>query len=219
MNLPDIFDAILEFGGDVAVGGAKQAGRALIAGYLKRKAEAARDILLEEIRSGDKLPPQVASDDDAVAVIYRYLRSANEGAARINLRLLAKAIVGKMRTTALLADEFNLYADALASLSRDEIIVIATIWKQHAAPRPFRPTISGPVATPWHATVLNLQDDGWPGGRVVAAANRAQRSGLIIASAQSGFNGGGGLLFSPSAMLEELVKTVDFDDALRAEPE
>ena len=216
MNLPDVFDAILEFGGDIAVGGAKQAGRSLIAGYLKRKADAARDILLEEIQTGETLPPQGASSDDTVAVIFRYLRAANEGAARVNLRLLAKAIVGNLRTGSLVADEFQLYADALANLSRDEIIVIGALWRQREAPEQFQQTT--PEARPygWPVVVASLEGSGWKAGRAQDAATRAQRSGLVIASVHSGF-GSATISFAPSTMMEELAKTVDFEDALRAE--
>jgi hypothetical protein len=45
----------------------------------------------------------------------------------LNVRLLAKAIAGKLRAGSLVADEFLQYAEAIGSLSRDEIHVIGTM--------------------------------------------------------------------------------------------
>jgi hypothetical protein len=99
---------------------------ARLLGYFRRRAEQARDILFEELRRASLSEAQAASEDDAIAVIVRYLRAAREGAARLNLRLLAEAIAGKLRSGQLFADEFLQYAETLASLSRDEVVVIGT---------------------------------------------------------------------------------------------
>jgi hypothetical protein len=117
----DAFELTGTHGGSVA--------GAAIARYFRRRTEQARDILFEELRQANIRDTQAPSEDDAIAVIVRYLRAAHEGAARLNLRLLAKAIAGKLRTGDLVADEFLQYAEALGSLSRDEIIVIAAVYK------------------------------------------------------------------------------------------
>jgi hypothetical protein len=104
-------------------------------------AEQARDILFEELRKANVSDAQAASEDDAIAVVIRYLRAAREGAARLNLRLLAKAIAGKVQSSRLIADEFLQYAEALASLSRDEIIVIGTMYRYWRAHQDLAPRI------------------------------------------------------------------------------
>jgi hypothetical protein len=48
--------------------------------YFRRRAEAARDILFEELRRANISDAQAVSEDDAIAVIVRYLRAAREGA-------------------------------------------------------------------------------------------------------------------------------------------
>jgi hypothetical protein len=63
--------------------------------FLKRRGDEARDILLEELRSGAIVPTQAAANDDAIAAVHRYLMASWQGSARVNLRLMAKAITGR----------------------------------------------------------------------------------------------------------------------------
>jgi uncharacterized protein with PIN domain len=69
----------------------------------RRRAERARDILLDEVRLGEKVlnAPEM---EEAAAVLLRYGRAAQEGAARLNLRLMAKVIAGMVYQQALYAD-------------------------------------------------------------------------------------------------------------------
>src|SRR5712692_6521403 len=64
---------------------------------------------------------------EAVAETPANLRAAQEGAARLNLRLLAKVIAGQFQAGRLVADEFLHHAERLALLSRDEVVVIGMI--------------------------------------------------------------------------------------------
>ncbi len=175
--------------------------------YLQRRVETSRELLLEELSRGDILPPEAAARDDAVAVIYHYVRSACVGTARVNLRLLAQAIAGRLRSKTLVAGEFLLHADALSALSRDEIILLATMYRIH---NQFRdaPTIK----SLWPETVQELEAFDWSKDRVQGVAGRALRSGYVLAA-----SAWGGLAFGPSPLLLSLCETVDFVDALRRE--
>jgi hypothetical protein len=82
---------------------------------LKKRVVAAREILLAEIPRGD-VTLASAELEEVVAIIYRFLRSAQEGAARRNLRLLAQVIAGQSKNSAISADEFLYYANLLAGL-------------------------------------------------------------------------------------------------------
>jgi hypothetical protein len=94
----------------------------------RRRAEVARDILLDELSSGDKTLA-AAEIEEAAAILYRYMRAAQEGGARLNLRLMAKVIAGQAHRGNLLADEFLYYADMLASLRREEVMVLGTLYR------------------------------------------------------------------------------------------
>jgi len=220
-KLPDVLGALIADGlGAIGVPGASSAGEA-VKGYLQRSSDAARVILLDEFRRGNIDAANVAAEDDRVSVVYRYLRASWEGSARVNLRLLAKAIVGRIKTNSLVADEFLPHADALAALSRDEIILLATMYGvQSCLEDP--PSIDDALRIDeiaqrknelWEETEQKLEAIGWSKDRIQAAGNRALRSGYVLAG--SGWDGV--LSFRPSPLLIDLCKTVDFTDALRRE--
>ena len=186
----------------------------LVSEYRQRRAKDAQEILLEELRSGDAPEYEVGSQDDQIGFIFRYLRFAQEGTARVNLRLLAKAIVGQIRRTSLVADEFLQYVDMLASLSRDEIIFIATMykfWLDAEEQRKIRPVVE--PKDPWTAAKEALCPDVFPNKEYVeGVAARAQRSGLV---AFVGVYGGPAYKLTP--LMFEVAKLVDFQDALQRE--
>ena len=200
---------------DVTTALVKSLGTAALKAFVNRRAMEAREILLEEVRKAEIDAAKAASEDDVIAVVFRFERAVREGTARLNIRLMAKAMAGRLKYDRLVADEFLLFADALATLSRDEIIIIAEMLSAYRAvqKKPPGPTAGdGIAAVPWHGARMALEKRGWTKDRVITAATRSQRSGFLIA--QSAY---GGLIFSVSDMLVELGKTVDFEDALRAE--
>jgi hypothetical protein len=202
--------------GDVTTALVKSLGTAALKAFINRRAKEAGQILLEEVRKANIDAARAASEDDVIGVVFRFERAVREGTARLNIRLMAKAMAGRLKYNRLVADEFLLFADALAALSRDEIIVIAEMLIAYRAvqEKPPGPTAGdGIAAVPWHRAKLALENQGWTKDRITTAATRSQRSGFLIA--QSAY---GGLIFAVSDMLVELGKSVDFDDALRAEP-
>jgi hypothetical protein len=174
----DAFELSGTHGGSVA--------GAVIGRYFRLRAEQARDILFEELRRANISDAQAASEDDAIAVIVRYLRAAREGAARLNLRLLAKAIAGKLRTGNFVADEFLQYAEALGSLSRDEIIIISVVykvWAEHQRLAATDPAEAAKYTGHWVLAMRELSGKGMAEDLVAAVSARAQRSGLIYGMA------------------------------------
>lgn len=102
---------------------------AAVEGVMARRRDNAREILIEELRKGEALVDQAASIDEWVAVLLRYSRAAQEGTARLNLRLMAKVIAGQAQTGPLVADDFLAWADVLASLRREEVVLLAEMVK------------------------------------------------------------------------------------------
>lgn len=64
--------------------------------------------------------------DEFVAILYRYLSKAQEGAACLNLRLMARVVREQLEGPGLYASEFLRYSELLASLTREEVILLAT---------------------------------------------------------------------------------------------
>jgi len=198
-KLPEILgalsaDVLIAFG--IPGGSVAQAS---VMAYAKHRADIARDILYEELRHGGKTPEDVAAEDEGIAVVHGYLQASLHGRARINLRLLAKAITRQLHGGSLVADEFFLYAESLAGLSRDEIRLIAAMLTNSTGA--------------WQNVVDEFERQGWQPDRTAATAGRALRSGFVIP-----ISGYGALQFALSPMLRDLAKTVDFADALSKEP-
>lgn len=99
----------------------------LLQTIFQKKANEAREILFDEIKSGH---PPALTEDDTVYIIYRYLRAAQEGAARVNLRLLAQVIAGDPSVTSLTSDKFLYYADMISALRIEEIKLLGIMVRE-----------------------------------------------------------------------------------------
>ncbi|MBB6221935.1 hypothetical protein [Rhizobium leguminosarum] len=145
---------------------------------LQQRAQKARDILLAEIRLGTR-PIQFQSADEAAAITYRYMRAAEEGAARTNLRLLARVIVGSAEGSGLYADDFLRWADVLAGLRREEVIVLGVMQRLNNQP-PNPEHAENPAVHSWVECQAILKADYVIEPRVSDAyANALLRTGLV----------------------------------------
>ena len=113
-----VFDDVLSLVG-VPTGTATQ----LLQSVLRRRMEAARDIFLDEMRHGEKTM-DADEVEEAVTVVHHYLRAAQEGSARANLRVVARVIDGQARRGRISADEFLPYASILATLREAEVVLL-----------------------------------------------------------------------------------------------
>lgn len=172
-------------------------GTALLTELLKKRLERAREILLSELAAGN-IQPGDAAADESVAIIYRYQRAAIEGAARLNLRMLAAVFAGQVQGSAIAADEFLYYADILATLRREELVLLGTLLRLQkevapdAPPRDLHMRVTG-VLVP--GTFKTIDDYS-------AAAAALQRTGLVapVLPGQN-FGPAGGVIFRPTSLL------------------
>jgi hypothetical protein len=178
---------------------------------LRRRAETAREILLSELRSGDRTLSEVEHDEIA-AVLFRYIRAAQEGAARLNLRLMAKVIAGQASLGNLVADEFLYYADILSSLRREEVILLGTIYRETRFQKENSQVAEEEkVGAALTATQAKLVPMPFPTAEdFLATAGALLRTGLI--SASSGF---GYLVYQATPLLERFCALISIDDALK----
>jgi hypothetical protein len=96
----------------------------------KKRLSAAREILLKEIRAGHKTLCDAQELEEVAAILYRYSRAAQEGAARQNLCLLAKVIHRQITLSSLNANDFLYYADIVCSLTQEEIQVLGIMMRE-----------------------------------------------------------------------------------------
>lgn len=183
---------------------------------LKNRRERAREILLDELRAGDVVLAETAVEE-SVAIAFRYTRAAQEGAARLNLRLMAQVIRGQAMHKVLHADEFLYWADIIASLKREEVYLIATLrrsldYVNEDVTR--RGEID--VCKTWENARDQLVPRVLPDEATMRAiAMGASRTGFLMPG--NTFTGIG--YFVPTPFLEKVLQLCDFDAALKKEPQ
>lgn len=160
----------------------------VLSSVMEKRNAAAREVLLDEIRHGNASP--IPEDiDESVAIWYRYWRAAQEGAGRLNLRLLAAVYAGQVRSKAIVADEFLYYADLLASLRRDEIILLGTFLRHSSIKDDEHGTDQQKQLFTMTELVPNIFPDT---SDFLAALGALLRTGLVSAYTEGGGYGGGG---------------------------
>lgn len=219
-HLPALLSALVGDGFGLkgwVMGNLAGAGIAIAAQQLQhRRLERARDILLDELRQGDRTltDPEV---EETVAVLLRYGRAAQEGAARLNLRLMAKIIAGQAQGEVLYADEFLRHADVIASLRREEVILLGTVhrhWNAVDVPSLERGRRQQVTRDRAHADLVPVpfrdEDDFY------ATAEAVTRTALLRTAdgVEDDY-----MLFQPTRLLDELCDLAPFEAAVRAEPE
>ena len=215
-QLPSLLSAVvIDTLGFFKLPGGSVAGFSLAGALSKlvnRRLQAAREILLQELRSGEKqLPPNQI--DEGVAIIYRYQRAAQEGAARLNLRLMAQTIAGKAHLGNLSADEFLQDADMIASLRREEILLLA---KLHSASRSETPSKNKPAEE-------SVDPMKWAESQLVPSVfrNREELEATAAAIVRTGLikteSGYGAIHYSPTPLLDRLVARAPLEAAIAKE--
>ena len=127
-NFPVMLSAFVSDVVGLATGAPTETVSQLIGRVIEQRRSEAVKVVIDELRSGRSDISKVMSPDDSVAVCLRILRSAEEGVARRNLRLMAQVISAKAGYSEVLyASEFLKYSRILESLSREEIYFLARL--------------------------------------------------------------------------------------------
>ncbi|WP_423392795.1 hypothetical protein [Burkholderia sp. LMG 21824] len=205
-----IVDTLTAASSSIASFGGAALSSALSA-VMERRQGAAREILLDEIRHGGA-SPTTDDIDESVSILYRYWRAAQEGTGRLNLRLLAAVYAGQVRDKAIVADDFLYYADLLASLRRDEVILLGTFLRHSTAPDD-TPRIGH---EPLHLTRTELVPNVFVAPEDFKAALGAlQRTGLISADAVGGAVGGGSsMVYQVTNLLRQLNRLAEIEQVV-----
>ena len=183
-------------------------------GYLGRKKKEAQEILLNEIGDGLRLSSET-ENDRFFSLLFRYLTAAKHGASRLNLRLLAGLVSGSTKAIhEIRVDELAYYADILSQLSRDEIVLIATLWKHYTANGQESLEEEGKKLNAFKNMKAELIPNYFPDEQhLMAAGQSAARTGLLIMSSVWG-----GTRIDIGPFVSKIVALSSFEAALAKEP-
>ena len=169
---------------------------------MRGRAERARDILLEEVQAGQRALSR-HEPDEVVSILYRYLRAAQEGAAAINLRIMARVVAGQAIHRAMYADDFLRDAALLSQLSSDEVALLGVIYRATEGPEPVDPDKGREVIFVGSLVVPAL----FPSGQVFTdACSCLLRTGYFRAHPTFG----GNFNYTTTASYERLARLVRF---------
>jgi len=179
---------------------------------MERRRKKAVQIIQRRMRQGKQW---AVSEDETATLLIGYLKAAEEGAAAENLDLLAQVIASAQQEPTLVTARFRRWRQVLADMSREEILVlgryIVGVMDNRNEPPP-RNRLDGSVGV--MRAVADLVGPGLPlrqKDEVMAYLSALQRTGIIV---QSGDVGGGQM--APSPALDEIVRIVNFDEAIKA---
>ncbi len=186
--------------------------------HCEKKIAQSRDIILDEIEQGcfDNM-----GDDDKVSIMHRYMQAAMNGSARINLRLLAKMMnsiaKGKKQSNTIYANEFNRYASALETLSEEEIHLLASMYNYRKNARPPYTRITARGIEGENDFLQNFSkhyryENKISEEQYISMCSALLRTGLIYPRTYIRET-----TYDLSPFFDEIVKLVDFQDALKKE--
>lgn len=125
---------------------------------------------------------------------------------------MAKVMVGQARRDRLYADEFTAYANALASLSRNEALAVTLLhrarpeWEAKSKDEREKEGLFGIARR--HAVPAHFPSED----HFLGHLGGATKSGLVLM--QSAWNS---VIFTTSPLMDEIGELADFQDALRKE--
>lgn len=186
------------------------AAKAALQARQARRAEEARHILLEELRAGRATQYTVELEESA-DIALRYARAVREGVGRINLRMLAAVLAGQLAHEAVYADEFYRWADTLAGLTTEEIVVLAGYLRH--MPADLRTARLVQLGAAVYQGIYGADTARW--GDFEAVRGSLLRTGLLSISATGGAIGdGNSVVFAPTSKLQELGRLVEMEGVL-----
>jgi hypothetical protein len=154
---------------------------------------------------------EVGEVAEVAAMIFRYMRAAQEGSACLNLRLMAMTAKGIIERPPIYASTFLRYAEILATLTRDEVVAIAALHRNECEQNQNASSEEDARANAKVRTREQLVPSYFSTeSHLEYVLQAATRAGLVI-----GRSGWGALVYETSPLADELARLVSFEEALR----
>ncbi|HEY7609300.1 MAG TPA: hypothetical protein VIF14_08725 [Alphaproteobacteria bacterium] len=205
-NLPVLWSAVRDLLGTLW-GIPTGAANALVESYRARKQEDYRRVLLEELRQGTTSPLHAASDDEMVALTADIVQSMEAGIARRNLRYLIRLLRGLSGQRPIYAADFQRFQKIVADLSREEMILLATLHSEVKIERAKNPNYTMPE--PWNRAETKLVPSIFStSAEMRATAFALLRTGLLMTREDAD-----SIAYpAPTPLLDEVVRLASFED-------
>jgi hypothetical protein len=200
-----------------AAGFASSIGNELLSRLFRERDKRARKIALEEISKCKRSSLDLPEADQFVAIVYRYGRAALEGAAELNLRILAKIISGQMIEGSMYASEFDEFAGVVSNLKPTEIVYLGTILRLYKQGDRIKKKDSEELYSLEQSVAIQIREallttEHFAELRdIVSCEAGLLRTSLIYPSMQLI----GSTVYAPTRDLERLSDLVKFEDLLR----
>ncbi|HRO03286.1 MAG TPA: hypothetical protein PLS69_06745 [Terricaulis sp.] len=176
------------------------------------RVQRAREILIEELRTAQIDVGEAAKDDETVGMMISFAEAVRHNAAFRNLRLIAQVLANKAVTPDARKDDFAMWADMIAMLLPEEVIVLATI-QRHAETEGAK---NMPIDRTHKAILAATRSDLVGNKKLCASEEELQaigsallRTGCLIPVVLDGT----GMTFSPSYKMKELAKMARMQEA------
>jgi hypothetical protein len=169
---------------------------------IRGRMDVAREILQRRMAKGQTW---AWTEDDAAAALFTYLRAAQEGAARLNLHLMAEALATGTLEPTFAPDAFRRHCAALSTLTRDEALTLVGLMKVYDTPQEEGANQNAGWRLKADPAAFDLPADI----DVMGCAQALTRTGWIVLASLWG-----GMGFDFSTSFDEVRRLVDFEVAL-----
>lgn len=178
--------------------------------WQQQRIDGKRQILFEELSAGKIHVMHAIDQDELFACFHRFDRAAIEGSAHYKLQLMARVLRGQIEGGCLIADEFQTFAEIIASLREPELKYISALysaeqqfpeaWTTDDGSKPLRDKLVAELIPKVFTSVEEMN----------AVGTALQRTALVMSG---GITWNGEILFRTTPLMKTFV------DLARLEPE
>jgi hypothetical protein len=100
--------------------------------FMRRRANDALALVIEEIRTANVDPNDIEEREDVAAMLVAFFMAMAQGAAFKNLRIMAKVLARKTADPGARQDDFVMWSNAIGGLLHEETVLLATLHREFA---------------------------------------------------------------------------------------
>ncbi|HEV7339825.1 MAG TPA: hypothetical protein VGO06_27910 [Bosea sp. (in: a-proteobacteria)] len=167
----------------------------------ERRKTVALNLIIEAVGDGAKEGVHFGNEDaeQFADMLLRFMAAARDGAAKQNLRLMARLIVGLKRDSTFEADQFQRWATILKDMTALEIEIVAECYRVLKK--------GGVIDRPW-AEVMEALSTNHDRNDIRQSAAALMRTGLLVPESLMS-----GISYEPTSSVLQLGELAELDSA------